>query len=109
MKNSLCHLLETTISNRGSNSKLISQYKSDIYINMLNPSTYRITIYVKLIYNTLSNSEKMAPRKMKMRKKQITNDIHTYTYVHVSKVGKTAVEVGVSKLLMLSIPIIKRI
>lgn len=51
----------------------------------------------------------MAPRKIKMRKKQITNDIHTYTYVHVSKVGKTAVEVGVSKLLMLSIPIIKRI
>lgn len=31
----------------------------------------------------------MAPRKMKMRKKQITNDIHTYTYVGGSGCVKT--------------------
>lgn len=49
-----------------------------------------------LIFNTLSNSKK------------ITNVIHTNTYVHVGKVGKAGVEVGISKNVMLSITTIKR-
>lgn len=44
---------------------------------------------------------------MLKKDKQITIAIYTYTQVHVSYVGKFSVEVGVSKMLLLSTAIVR--
>lgn len=48
----------------------------------------------------------MTQHKIKMRK--TTNVIHKDTYLHVIKVGTAGVKVSVSKMVLLSITIIKR-
>lgn len=59
------------------------------------------------IHCTLSSSKKMAHQKKKLL--TITNIIHTNTYVHLSRVSKVGVEVGLSAILLLSITMQKRI